>query len=161
MRPTTILLCQADNFNPNTRKWVYVTILRHNPAPSDFRTEQDARDWAVLLSKYSDHGRWRLGANSVTNLPDTAYSVGTSAPPDEKYWGYSPRRRELDFFERHTMTDGTIEEKVTVTLYEAWYGTNGLVPNTVVGQNNPMNGFVRIPSNILRPGLVRWERAVD
>jgi hypothetical protein len=131
--------------------------------PNDFRTDKDLKDWAVMLSKYSDHGRWILEVNSVNCRVDDKFTVGTSAPPDEKYWGFSPSRRELDFFERHTMTtagpsgENEVVEVVTVTLYEAWYGTNGLRLLT----GGVGNGFVRTPSNILLPGLVGWERLVS
>jgi hypothetical protein len=103
MRPTRILLFQTDPATQIPRNWVEVTMLRRNPQPSDFRTDQDVRDWAVMLAKYSDRGGRRLGPNSVTDSVDTAYTIGTSAPQSEKYWGFSPRRGELDFFERHTM----------------------------------------------------------
>jgi hypothetical protein len=32
--------------------------------PRDFRTEQDVRDWAAMLARYSDRGGRRLGPNS-------------------------------------------------------------------------------------------------
>jgi hypothetical protein len=167
VRPTKLILYQDDPFNQAARKLVYATILRHSPIPSDFGTEEDVRQWMVLRSKYSDHGEWRLGANSVTDTVDTAYTVGTSANQSNKFWGLSPRLQELHFCERQTMPmSGTFDETVvetvvTVTLHEAWYGTNGLVSNAVLLRDKPGNGFVRVPSNILKPGLVHWERLTD
>lgn len=163
--PSRLILYQEHDLENHTdRRSVEVTLLpRRSPMPNDFRTNKDLKDWAVMLSKYSDHGRWILEVNSVTCRVDSTYTIGTSAPQNEKCWGFSPSRRELDFFEQHTMTtagpfgETEVVDVVTVTLYEAWYGTNGLILSTgAVG-----NGFVRTPSNILRPGLVRWERLVS
>jgi len=142
-------------------------LLRRSFTEHDFSTEAEAKRVAMFRSKYSDHGAWRLGANSVTGTADTAYTVGTSAHPNYKFWAFNPRLQEVHFLEwqsmpaSETFDETVLETLLTVSLYEAWYGTNGLVANKVVLRDQPGSGFVRVPSNILRPGQVRWERRVD
>lgn len=162
MISTTLTLIQDNPLRPDAPDSIEVTLLKHDLAPRDFGTDAEVKTFATIISEYSAFGGWRL-ENSLIDSALNSYTIGNAAPQKDKYWGFSPKRLEVDFFERQTMsaseteTGIVIKKAIAVTLYAAWYGPNGLTSSAVVGRDDKMNGTVRIPSAILRPGTVRWD----
>jgi len=145
--------------NPNTLRRLNIKLLEAQAVPVQGTAMYE---WMVAMQDYQWWGEWRLGTNSQTGRVDTGYTIGSSAPQEEKFWRYSGQTRELRFMERWKMTgtdengDEIYELKVALILHEARITAKGIEPFDPSGTGR---GTVELrSSNILMPGYyVDWE----
>lgn len=169
---------QIDPTNSMRERWVIVKLQQAKMVTSLGTTGADPNEdavwkWMKGQDAFEWWGRWHVGVNSVTGEVSTSYTVGSSAPQDQKFWAYSLSQLELNFIERWPMTSGEDSIRVPLTLYRAWITPNGIVPMVAgsgtlgargrgLGPELAANGTGRVDpgmgSNILRPGYsVVWE----
>ena len=143
------------------KKWVEVVLFY--PRNPQIQEGQSGEDFASEMILFPWRGRWRLDVNSVTNQIETAYTVGTSAPPAQKFWRWTTREGGiLEFVESSRQVGGglpfgasTQEDEIAVELHGARLTRRGIEPYAASGEGR---GVVHLGSNILRPGYpIRWE----
>ena len=145
-------------------KWLEVVLFNpRNPQPQEGQSDAG---FAAEIMLFPWRGRWRVDVNSVTNLVETAYTVGSSVPPAQKFWRWTTREGGiLEFVETSRNVGGGLpfgassqEDEIAVELYGAKITRRGIEPYDASGQGR---GVVRLGSNILRPGYpIQWERTI-
>lgn len=157
-------LSQTTGSGASQPKWVQVVLFSpRNPQPQEGQSDQG---FAAEIMLFPWRGRWRVDVNSVTNLVETAYTVGSSVPPAQKFWRWTTREGGiLEFVETSRNVGGGLpfgassqEDEIAVELYGAKITRRGIEPYNASGQGR---GVVRLGSNILRPGYpIQWERTI-
>lgn len=146
------------------KKWVEVVLFNpRNPQPQEGQSDLD---FAGEITRFPWRGRWRVDVNSVTNKVETAYTVGSSAPPEKKFWRWTTREGGiLEFVESSLNVGGGLpygvsspQDDLAVELYGARITRRGIQPYEASGVGR---GVVHLGSNILRPGYpIQWEWTV-
>jgi hypothetical protein len=138
--------------------WLEVVIRDprslHVPKYDD---EEGVNKWRELVTRYPIEGKWRIGKSSVSEKPDDAYTIGTSAPPSQKWWrwgfpGFS-NDGSLEFVETASWIGGGLgfgevydDVTTTLTLYGAKLTDYGVEPIDV----NRARGTVFVASNVFK-----------
>jgi hypothetical protein len=155
----------SQRIDENKDRWVMVKLGEPQTLswPSDPNLGRAWQQNTEALKRYQYWGKWWVGDNSVTNSPDTAYTVGTSLNPQYKFWTYSIVSKEFQFVEGMAeggggLAFGETEQnyKTTLVLRDAVKTKRGFEPMT--GDHG--RGYVLVNSQILFfYATVWWEWA--
>jgi hypothetical protein len=134
-------------------KWAEVKILKPYYATNVYNQPTEEQMIAAYAKGYLYSGRWQILSNSQTGIgtDNDAYTIGSSAPQQDKFWRWSVAERQLQFIERHKVTGtgeyGSTETKlkIVVTLERAWLVTSGIYP---LGNAVSETGTVIMGSNL-------------
>lgn len=144
----------------------YVEVVLFNPRNPQPQEGQSNEGFAGEIMLFPWRGRWRVDVNSVTHKVETAYTVGSSVPPAQKYWRWTTRDGGiLEFVESSRNVGGGLpfgassqEDEIAVELHGARLTRRGIEPYDASGEGR---GVVHLGSNILRPGYpIQWERTI-
>jgi hypothetical protein len=156
-------LTQAD-------RWLKVILYNAKPlhAP-DINNAEETAAWAQMIAQFPIEGQWKVGENSVTNKAEQAYTIGSSSPPQAKYWRWGMPQNSgtatLQFVESTKWVGGglgfgQVYDQTDVSL--ELYGVKITDAAAEAIDPSRARGSVYIGSNILRPSPslmmdVLWE----
>jgi hypothetical protein len=146
-RQSILIMQDLDPGTPNSGTWLEISlrpmVLR--------RSIPDAIAYPIM-------GKWNYGTNSKTNQADSAYTIGTSANPEYKFWKYSISTQQLWFVEIMAIAGSDEKDELfTAAFHSTYIKANGFVSGSSSGAGL---GTINTPSNIFKKGRITWEPIV-